>query len=142
MPQEAIFAPVFLVMLLTFAVWIYMYVRRITFLESNKIKTADLAMPGELARISPAGVSNPSDNLKNLFELPVLFYAMALYLFVTAQVDLNYVIAAWDFAVFRVLHSLVHCTINVVMLRFYMYVLSALALFYMIVRAAWTYFLL
>jgi hypothetical protein len=30
-----------------------------------------------LARLSPAAVANPSDNLKNLFELPVLFYALA-----------------------------------------------------------------
>jgi hypothetical protein len=39
-------------------------------------------------------VSNPSDNLKNLFEIPVLFYALALYLFITNQVDVAYVTAA------------------------------------------------
>jgi hypothetical protein len=65
-------------------------------------------VPGELARLSPPSVSNPSDNLKNLFELPVLFYALSLYLFVTRQVDGTYVAAAWVFFVFRVAHSAIH----------------------------------
>ena len=34
----------------------------------------ELAVPGRLAEASPAAISNPSDNLKNLFELPILFY--------------------------------------------------------------------
>jgi hypothetical protein len=60
-----------------------MYIRRIGFIRSNNISPKDLAIPGALAQLSPPEVSNPSDNLKNLFEIPVLFYALALYLFVT-----------------------------------------------------------
>jgi hypothetical protein len=44
-----------------------------------------------IARISPASVSNPSDNLKNLFEIATLFYALCLYLYVIRQVDHVYV---------------------------------------------------
>jgi hypothetical protein len=84
MPQTAIFGPFFAMVSLTLVVWVYMYVRRIGFIRSNGISPKDLAVPGELARLSPPGVSNPSDNLKNLFEIPVLFYALALYLFVTS----------------------------------------------------------
>ena len=51
----------------------------------------------------------------------MLFYALTLYLFVTKQVDTLYVDAAWVFVAFRVLHSAVHCTFNLVMLRFYLY---------------------
>jgi hypothetical protein len=43
-------------------------------------------------------ISNPSDNLKNLFELPVVFYALALYLVATKQVDGVYLGATWAFA--------------------------------------------
>jgi hypothetical protein len=60
-----------------------------------------------------------------------------LYLFVTAKVDETYLIAAWVFAGFRVLHSAVHCTVNIVMLRFWLYCIAALALWFMVVRAAW-----
>ena len=140
MNQTAIFGPFLATMLLTFVVWVYMYVRRIRFITGAKMTPADMAKPGELARISPAAVSNPSDNLKNLFEMPVLFYALALYLFVTRQVDGAYVTAGWVFVAFRALHSAVHCTINIVMLRFYLYLISALAVWYMLVRATLAHF--
>jgi hypothetical protein len=136
MPQTAIFGPFLATMLLTLVVWVYMYVRRIGFIRRNAIGPADLAIPGELARISPPAVSNPSDNLKNLFEIPVLFYALALYLFATQQVDAAYLGAAWVFAAFRALHSAVHCTFNLVMLRFGLYLVATLAVWFMLLRAA------
>ena len=138
MPQTAIFGPVFAMIFLTFVVWVYMYVRRIRFLRSLAIAPNDLT-PGRLAELSPPAVSNPSDNLKNLFEIPVIFYALALVLFVTGQVDAVYVGAAWVFVVFRALHSAVHCTINVIMVRFNLYAVSTLAVWFMTGRAALRY---
>lgn len=135
MSQSAIFGPVFATILLTFAVWVYMYVRRIGFINSQNLSPSDLAVPGALAELSPAEVSNPSDNFKNLFEIPVLFYALALYLFVADRVDPTYVVAGWVFVAFRTLHSAVHCTVNVVMVRFYLYLLSTLAVWFIAARA-------
>jgi hypothetical protein len=134
MNQSAIFAPFLTVMFLTLVVWFYMYSRRIPFLQKSRVDLNSLT-PAELARISPRAVSNPSDNLKNLFELPTLFYAVVLYLFVANKVDGAYLIAAWVFAIFRILHSAVHCTVNIVLIRFWLYCLSALALWFMVVRA-------
>ena len=139
MPQTAIFGPFFATVFLTLIVWVYMYIRRISFIRSSHISPQELAVPGALAQLSPPAVSNPSDNLKNLFEIPVLFYALALYLFVTHQVDAAYVTAAWIFVAFRTLHSAVHCTINVVMLRFCLYLFSTLAVWFMATRAALHY---
>jgi hypothetical protein len=140
MTQAAIFGPFFATVLLTFVVWVYMYIRRISFITSNKISSKDLAVPGALAQLSSPSVSNPSDNLKNLFEIPVIFYALALYLFTTKQVDTVYLAAAWIFVAFRVLHSAVHCTFNLVMLRFYLYLFAALAVWLIAIRAAFAYF--
>ncbi len=139
MAQMSIFGPFFATMLLTLIVWVYMYARRIAFLRANEIRPGDLTAPGELARLSPPAVSNPSDNLKNLFEIPVLFYAFALYLFATSQVDAVHLGAAWVFVLFRALHSAVHCTFNLVILRFYLYLIATLAVWFMILRAALTY---
>ena len=136
MPQTAIFGPFFATIFLTFVVWAYMYVRRIAFIRGNQLSPKELAVPGRLAELSPPQVSNPSDNLKNLFELPVLFYALVLYLFATGQVDAAHVAAGWVFAGFRALHSAVHCTFNLVILRFYLYLFSSLALWFMAIRAA------
>ncbi len=140
MNQTAIFAPLFATIFLTLVVWVYMYVRRISFITSSKLDPRELAMPGALARLSPPAVSNPSDNLKNLFEIPVIFYALALYLFVTRQVDALYVDAAWVFVACRILHSAVHCTFNLVILRFYLYLFATLAVWFIALRAALNYF--
>jgi hypothetical protein len=135
MNQSAIFAPFLATMLLTLIVWFYMYSKRIPLIQKSKVNPNELT-PAELARISPRSVSNPSDNLKNLFELPTLFYGLVLYLFVSNKVDETYLIAAWIFAAFRVLHSAVHCTVNIVILRFWLYCISALGLWFMVARAA------
>jgi len=140
MPQTAIFGPFFAMIFLTLLVWIYMYIRRIAFIEGNKISSQDLAAPGALAGLSPPTVNNPSDNLKNLFEIPVLFYALTLYLFLVKEVDAAYVAAAWIFVVFRLLHSVVHCTVNIIMLRFWLYLIAALAIWFMAIRAGLAYF--
>jgi len=139
MDQNAIFGPFFAQMLLTLVVWVYMYARRIPFIVGLKLTQADMAKPGELARLSPAAVSNPSDNLKNLFEIPVLFYALVLFLYATRQVDALYLGAAWLFVSFRVAHSIVHCTFNLVLLRFYLYLTATLAVWFMLIRAALRY---
>ena len=135
MDQAVIFQPFFATMLLTMAVWIYMYSRRLPFIFANNLDSKQMT-PAELARLSPPRVSTPSDNLKNLFEMPTVFYAVVLYLYVTRQVDTEYLVAAWGFFAFRVLHSLVHCTFNFIPLRFFLYVISAAALWFMVVRAA------
>src|SRR5688572_9495147 len=109
MDQTAIFRPFIATMILTLAVWIYMYARRLPFIFSSGLAPKQMT-PIELARLSPPQVSNPSDNLKNLFELPTVFYAIVLYLFTTNQVDAASVNAAWVFFLFRTLHSVVHCT--------------------------------
>lgn len=140
MTQDAIFSPFFATVFLTLIVWVYMYIRRISFITSRKLSQNELAVPGTLAQISPPNVSNPSDNLKNLFEIPIIFYALVLYLFITNQVDAVYVNAAWIFVVFRALHSAVHCTFNLIILRFYLYLFSTLAVWFIAIRAALIHF--
>ena len=139
MTQQAIFGPFFATIFLTLVVWVYMYIRRIRFITSNTFTAKELT-PSVFAQLSPPEVANPSDNLKNLFEIPVLFYALALYLFVMQQVDTVYVTAAWVFVVFRALHSAVHCTFNLIMLRFYLYLISTLAVWFIAIRAALVHF--
>jgi hypothetical protein len=134
MDQAVIFKPFLATMVLTIVVWIYMYVRRLYFIYANNLDAKKMT-PGELARVSPPSVSSPSDNLKNLLELPTIFYAVVLFLFATHNVDAIYLNLAWGFVAFRILHSAVHCTFNFIPLRFVLYVVSALALWCMVVRA-------
>jgi len=133
--QTVIFNPFFATMLLTLLVWVYMYVRRLSFIFSKRLDPKQMT-PSELARLTPSQVSTPSDNLKNLFEMPTVFYAVVLHIYVTNKVDAVYVAAAWTFFLFRALHSVVHCTFNFIPLRFVLYVISAMAVWFMVVRAA------
>jgi hypothetical protein len=135
MNPTAIFIPFFSMILLTMVVWFYMYARRIPFVQKNKLGP-DQLKPLEFARIQPPEVANPSDNLKNLFEIPTIFYVLILYLYTTNQVDMIYITAAWIFVVFRAFHSAVHCTVNIVMLRFWLYCISTFALWFMAIRGA------
>lgn len=91
--------------------------------------------PDKMAEHLSERVNNPANNFKNLFELPVLFYGLCLYLFASGNVDVAYLVAAWLFLVFRTFHSIVHCTSNIVMLRFSLYSGAAFSLWFMLGRA-------
>ena len=134
MEQSAIFQPMLGVMLLTAVVWVYMFARRIPWITRSNLGPEDFR-PQRFMELQPPEVAAPSDNLKNLFEMPVLFYALCLYLFVTQSVDWIHVVSAWVFLAFRVLHSLMHCTINIVIVRFWLYAVACLACFVMLARA-------
>ena len=135
MTQEVIFGPFMAMIFLTLFVWVYMYIQRIRFITSRQLTPKELT-PLAFAQLSPSKVSNPSDNLKNLFEIPIIFYGLVLYLLMTKQVDIIYVSAAWLFVGFRVLHSAVHCTFNLIILRFYLYLFSTSAVWFIAIRAA------
>jgi hypothetical protein len=135
MPSAELAQPMLGMMVLTLLVWVFMFIRRIGYAQSNKIDIEDLKTPADMQALIPGAESAPGNNLKNLFELPILFYAICLYLTVTLQVDSLYVNCAWAFLVLRVLHSLIHCTYNRVAHRFAVYMLSGIALWIMVVRA-------
>ncbi len=135
MNESTILSPFFGVMLLTLVVWIYMYVRRTSYLLREKIDLRTVDTPEKAATVVPERVSLASHNLKNLFELPVIFYAICLYLFLSDSVDGIYLLAAWSFFIFRVVHSLIQCTYNKVEHRFAAYMLSAIALWAMVIKA-------
>lgn len=133
---DSILGPFFAMMALTMIVWILMYVRRLRYIAIHRIDPQQLTTPEQGAKLIPEAVNWPAYNLRNLFEVPVLFYALSLYLMVTNTVDHGYIIGAWTFVAFRALHSLVHCTINKVKLRFILYFLSTIVLWVMLLRAA------
>jgi hypothetical protein len=136
MDSSTILLPFFGVILLTLIVWVYMYSRRISYLTREKIDLRTVDTPEKAATMVPETVSLPSHNLKNLFELPVIFYTICLYLLLSDSVDGIHLLAAWSFLAFRVIHSLIHCTYNKVEHRFAAYMLAAMALWVMVIRGA------
>jgi len=125
--NTGIILPVIALVLLTAVVWIRLYVERIRELRQRRID------PQALATSAAAGQTmqrvQASDNFKNLFEVPVLFYALCALL-VSAQHDSAFfVVGAWVYVALRYVHSFIHLTYNRVMHRFTVYVLSTVILF-------------
>jgi hypothetical protein len=58
-----------------------------------------------------------ADNFRNLFEVPVLFYALVAIALGMRVTPPWLVAGAWVFVALRVLHSLIHCTYNRVVHR-------------------------
>lgn len=139
MQPAAIIGPFLAMAVLTLAVWILLYVRRVRYLLAERIDPQRIATPEQKHALIPAEVNLPANNLANLFELPVLFYALCLYLYVSGTADLAFVGAAWVFVAARALHSFVHCTSNHVMTRFRIYMAASLALWFMLLRAVIQY---
>jgi hypothetical protein len=127
--------PLLAMMALTAAVWLFMYVRRLGYMLAKGIDAQDVSSPQKMSALIPEAVERPANNLRNLLELPVLFYALCLLLTHMGWAQALDVQLAWAFVGLRALHSLVHCTVNYVNARFAFYVLSSLALWAMLARA-------
>ena len=138
--SHAIIQPVLALMLLTFAVWVTLFARRIAWMVSRNIDAQRLATPEQIASTLPEAVNRAANNFRNLFELPVVFYAICLLLVATQTSDAVYVNLAWGYVALRVAHSLIHCTVNIVTLRFAAFALSSIVLWVMLARLVLEHF--
>lgn len=70
-----------------------------------------------------------SRHVINHFEAPVLFYVVSLIALTTGQSGAVVVGLAWAYVALRFVHSYVHLTRNIVIVRFRVFILSMIALF-------------
>jgi len=125
--------PLLVQVFLTFVVWFFLYALRIPEIKRKGIDVRDLRDRAESHRLLPVSAA-ASNNLKNLFEMPVLFYAAVLLTLILMVQDTVLVMLAWGFVAFRIVHSFIHCTYNNVNHRFLAYALSSLFLILMWIR--------
>jgi hypothetical protein len=85
-----ILQPVVALMLWTVVVRVYMYVLCRRHLMANRIKPQSVATPELMNFVLPGRVSRPSNNFKNPFNLPVIFYALCLALVAPHQADAGF----------------------------------------------------
>lgn len=143
MIDSEILKPVIALLAWTLVMWLWMYATRIPAMirdpgiEPGKmVGTTGASLRAQL----PERVSWKADNYNHLHEAPTLFYAVALTLAMIGQgVGFN-VWLAWMYVFLRILHSLVQATVNVVPVRFALFLLSQLALGGLILHAAMTVF--
>ena len=86
--------PMAATLLLTFTVWVYLFVRRVGYMNAHNVDVEQLKTPADAQVLISAEASAPSNNFKNLLEIPVVFYVVCLYLTVFGMVDSLHVTCA------------------------------------------------
>jgi len=127
MSQNEIFLPVLVLVAHTFIVWCWMYIVRLRGIKTG-IVTMQTFRDRQTSTVTKGANSTASDNLINLFELPVLFYVVVLLLFQLQAVSTGYIWLAWAFVLSRIAHSVIHIGYNNVLHRFVAYFLGSCVL--------------
>ncbi len=96
------------------------------------------AKPGgrgqDLEGVIPDKVNWKAHNYAHLMEQPTIFYPAVVILAIMGAGALD-VLLAWIYVVLRIIHSVYQATVNVVKVRFLIFLLSTLALTALAVRA-------
>jgi hypothetical protein len=122
MMTRAILWPTFAMVVLIFFVAAAMLHHRLRHMRHHPPAGADFAS-GDATRRYFQPVELPSANLANLFEMPVLFFALVPLLLVTVQAGVAQVALAWGYVALRAGHSIAHVTRRV-RLRFALFLAS------------------
>ena len=108
MTTTAIFWPMIVQALMTFAIYVVMSRRRLEGVRLGKAKAADYKVPS----VEPEYSATAVRNLSNQFELPVLFFVFCLSLQMTAAGNYVVVLLAWVFVVSRIVHAWVRFSLS------------------------------
>lgn len=125
--DQSILTPALALITWTLIIWAWMYALRIPAMQAANIDPQDAAHPGSLS-VLPSNVRSVADNYNHLHEQPTIFYALVFYSALAGNGGSTLVTLAWVYVLLRVVHSLIQCTSNTVMLRFSTFALAALTL--------------
>src|SRR5262249_45589394 len=128
MSLRAVLLPLFVEVILTFVLMLWMGALRGGDFRSGAVKPAVVALR-ELILLRRT--SQSAYHVSNQFELPVLFYVLTILAWVTRHAGYAFVILAWIFVICRVLQAYVHVTSNTYRWRSSFYSVGAVVLIVM-----------
>ena len=131
-----ILQPVIALALWSMVMWGWLYATRLPAMMRARTKL-DPTLPRDVMLGGlPPRVRWKADNYNHLMEQPTLFYAIALTLALLEQGGGLNLGLAWAYVVLRVIHSLIQALINVIVLRFAVFMAASGVLVVLVVRAA------
>jgi hypothetical protein len=133
--MHALGRPAFALAALTCAVWVRLFFLRIGEMRRLRIHPQSVATSTQAAQKFVD--TRAADNFRNLFELPVLFYAALGVAFALHANDVVTLVLAWMFVALRIAHSAIQCSYNRVMHRFGVYFASGVTLWLLWGWLAW-----
>jgi hypothetical protein len=128
MTVQAVLAPVFVLVALTFLLMFWLGYQRIGALRRREARTSEIALgqPNWPPRALQA-----SNAFNNLFQLPLLFYVLVVLALMMHKADFIFVLLSWLFVLSRIIHACIFVTTNTVNHRFAVYVVGLIALIIM-----------
>lgn len=136
MDASAILQPVIVVAVLSIVMTFWMIATRIPEMNKRGIDPQRAQNTSKLHDLLPPEIMRISNNYNHLFEQPTVFYAVAISIAVLGHVDSINVGLAWGYAGLRVVHSLVQATVDIVMIRFGLFLVSSIVLAVIVIREA------
>ena len=127
--QYAILLPPTVLAFLTGFVWLRVGSDRLGELRARRIHPQQVATSKQMGETLQNVQS--ADHFRNLFEVPVLFYALCGFLAITKLTTLLLLACAWGYVVLRAVHTYIHLTHNKVVRRFQTFVASTIVLYVM-----------
>jgi len=103
------------------------YAVRIPAIGKAGIDPATAREPDSLD-VLPLKVRQVAYNYNHLMEQPTIFYALVVYSYLAGQQNTANMVLAWAYVVLRVAHSLVQATVNAVLVRFGVFMVSTVVL--------------
>ena len=116
--------PVLVLVAWSIVMLVWLYVRRLPMLFQFALVRPTPA-DGEATRSLRAEVQWPADNYNNLMEQPTLFYALALGIYLSGQSNFDVEYLAWLYVALRITHSIIQATVNIVIIRFGLFMASS-----------------
>ena len=133
--EHGLLAPIVALAAWSLLMLIWLYATRIPAMQRAGIKPGQIKPGTDLPKLPP-WASNVADNYNHLMEQPTIFYATAFSLQLLGTTDQNTILLAWVYVGLRALHSLVQATVNVIIIRFSIFVIASVVLGFLIWRAA------
>lgn len=133
--ETEIIVPVLVLIGWSMFMWLWMYATRIPAVKMAKMKLDPNLPKGEQMSQLPANVRWKADNYTHLMEQPTIFYALVLSLAFLGDGSAINVTLAWSYVLLRVIHSLVQVLVNKIEVRFLLFVLSNVPLFWLTANA-------
>lgn len=136
MYEHGMIAPVVALVIWSLIMLVWLYLTRIPAMSKAKMSPNGVTK----AQIQSLPSAHVAENYNHLMEQPTAFYAIALSLQLLGPVDHINIGLGWLYVALRVLHSLVQATVNIIMLRFLIFVTSSLVLAALTLHAAMAVF--
>jgi len=135
MNSNQIFWPVLVQMLITIFGFLLLGIRKTRALKTGAVDQEKAALDNDAW---PDYVVVVSNNIRNQFQVPVLFYVLCFLFHTLGAVNALIIFLAWAFVISRVIHAYIHMSSNYVPARFTVFTIGFLIIIVMTILAALT----